>query len=342
MRWGTALHDRWLLPHFVAADIRDVVARSRRAPATRSSRRGSSPFVEFRFPRYGTVDLRRRHDRAAPGDRAVARAGRGGERQRHGALRRLVGRAPAGEGHRHDRRPPRGHLQRPRAAARPRPACRASSSPACASARGARRRRCIRRSACRRRSTFDLVDTWAQRALGGCTYHVAHPGRPQLRHVPGQRQRSRGAPLRALLGARPHAGPDARASREPPNPATPTTLDLRWHRAWAAHDLTLRSGVRRSAPASPRARPASCTSAAPAPRCSPWAYARHHGGTFILRIEDTDVERSTPEAVQAILDAMAWLGLDYDEGPYYQMQRMDRYRAVIADMLARGLAYRAT
>ena len=64
-----------------------------------------------------------------------------------------------------------------------------------------------------------------------------------------------------------------------------------------------------------------------------WAYARRHRGKFILRIEDTDVERSTPEAVQAILDAMAWLGLDYDEGPFYQMQRMDRYRAVLADML---------
>ena len=72
----------------------------------------------------------------------------------------------------------------------------------------------------------------------------------------------------------------------------------------------------------------------------PWAFARRHGGTFILRIEDTDTERSTPEATQAILDAMAWLGLDYDEGPYFQMQRMDRYRAVIDDMLARGLAYR--
>jgi len=71
-----------------------------------------------------------------------------------------------------------------------------------------------------------------------------------------------------------------------------------------------------------------------------WAFARHHRGTFILRIEDTDVERSTPAAVQAILDAMAWLGLDYDEGPFYQMQRMDRYRAAIDDMLARGLAYR--
>ena len=71
-----------------------------------------------------------------------------------------------------------------------------------------------------------------------------------------------------------------------------------------------------------------------------WAFARHHRGTFILRIEDTDVERSTPAAVQAILDAMAWLDLDYDEGPFYQMQRMDRYREVIEDMLSRGLAYR--
>ncbi len=71
-----------------------------------------------------------------------------------------------------------------------------------------------------------------------------------------------------------------------------------------------------------------------------WAYARHRDGTFILRIEDTDVERSTPEAIQAILDAMQWLGLDYDEGPFYQMQRLDRYRAVAADLLERGLAYR--
>jgi glutamyl-tRNA synthetase len=70
-----------------------------------------------------------------------------------------------------------------------------------------------------------------------------------------------------------------------------------------------------------------------------WAFARHHGGVFILRIEDTDVERSTPEAKQAILDAMAWLRLDYDEGPYYQMQRTERYREVLADLLQRGLAY---
>ena len=70
-----------------------------------------------------------------------------------------------------------------------------------------------------------------------------------------------------------------------------------------------------------------------------WAYARKHGGTFILRIEDTDIERSTPAAVQAILDGMSWLNLDYDEGPFYQMQGMPRYREVIQQMLAAGTAY---
>ncbi len=70
-----------------------------------------------------------------------------------------------------------------------------------------------------------------------------------------------------------------------------------------------------------------------------WAFARHHGGTFILRIEDTDLERSTPEAVQAILDGMNWLGLHHDEGPFYQMKRMDRYREVVAQMLEAGTAY---
>jgi glutamyl-tRNA synthetase len=70
-----------------------------------------------------------------------------------------------------------------------------------------------------------------------------------------------------------------------------------------------------------------------------WAFARHFGGTFVLRIEDTDLERSTPEAVQAIIDGMQWLGLEHDEGPFYQMRRMDRYREVIAKMLQDGSAY---
>ncbi|HEU4650059.1 MAG TPA: glutamate--tRNA ligase, partial [Croceibacterium sp.] len=71
-----------------------------------------------------------------------------------------------------------------------------------------------------------------------------------------------------------------------------------------------------------------------------WAFARHFGGDFILRIEDTDVARSTTEAVDQIIAAMKWLRLDYDEGPYFQMQRMPRYRAVVARMLDEGTAYR--
>lgn len=70
-----------------------------------------------------------------------------------------------------------------------------------------------------------------------------------------------------------------------------------------------------------------------------WAFARHHKGTFVLRIEDTDLERSTPEAVQAILDGMKWLGLNHDEGPFYQTKRFDRYKEVIAQMLKDGTAY---
>ncbi len=71
-----------------------------------------------------------------------------------------------------------------------------------------------------------------------------------------------------------------------------------------------------------------------------YLFARRHGGRFVLRIEDTDLERSTAESVNAILEGMAWLGLDYDEGPFYQTQRFDRYNAVIDELLAKGLAYR--
>jgi len=71
-----------------------------------------------------------------------------------------------------------------------------------------------------------------------------------------------------------------------------------------------------------------------------WAYARKHGGKFILRIEDTDLERSTESSVQAILDAMRWLGLDWDEGPFHQMQRLARYREVAERLLREGKAYR--
>jgi len=70
-----------------------------------------------------------------------------------------------------------------------------------------------------------------------------------------------------------------------------------------------------------------------------WLLARKTGGRFVLRIEDTDLERSTPESVQAILDGMAWLGLDYDEGPFYQTRRFARYREVVGRLLEQGDAY---
>ncbi|OQX42653.1 MAG: glutamate--tRNA ligase, partial [Candidatus Sedimenticola endophacoides] len=71
-----------------------------------------------------------------------------------------------------------------------------------------------------------------------------------------------------------------------------------------------------------------------------WLFARKHGGAFVLRIEDTDLERSTAESVNAILEGMTWLGLEYDEGPFYQTKRFDRYNEVIDQLLERGLAYR--
>ena len=71
-----------------------------------------------------------------------------------------------------------------------------------------------------------------------------------------------------------------------------------------------------------------------------WAYARRHAGKFILRIEDTDVERSTAQSVSAILEGMQWLGLDWDEGPFFQMQRLARYKEVAEQLIAAGHAYR--
>ncbi len=70
-----------------------------------------------------------------------------------------------------------------------------------------------------------------------------------------------------------------------------------------------------------------------------WLFARHHGGTLVLRVEDTDLERSTTEMVEGILDGMRWLGLDWDEGPYFQTQRMEMYREAAAKLVASGHAY---
>jgi glutamyl-tRNA synthetase len=72
-----------------------------------------------------------------------------------------------------------------------------------------------------------------------------------------------------------------------------------------------------------------------------WLFARHQGGQFILRIEDTDIERSRPEYTQNILEGLTWLGMTWDEGPFYQTQRMDLYRQAIQSLLDKGLAYRS-
>ncbi|MEZ8082090.1 glutamate--tRNA ligase [Enterovibrio norvegicus] len=71
-----------------------------------------------------------------------------------------------------------------------------------------------------------------------------------------------------------------------------------------------------------------------------WLYAKHTGGEFVLRIEDTDIERSTQEAIDAIIEGMQWLGLDWDEGPYYQTKRFDRYNEVVDQLLAENKAYK--
>lgn len=71
----------------------------------------------------------------------------------------------------------------------------------------------------------------------------------------------------------------------------------------------------------------------------PWAFAKSQGGTFILRIEDTDLERSNQASVDVILEGMAWLGMNPDEGPFYQMQRMDRYKQVLAELQTTGQVY---
>jgi glutamyl-tRNA synthetase len=71
-----------------------------------------------------------------------------------------------------------------------------------------------------------------------------------------------------------------------------------------------------------------------------WAYARRHGGKFVLRIEDTDLERSTQASVEAILEGMRWLGIDWDEGPFFQMKRLARYTEIAGQLIAAGHAYR--
>ena len=351
--WGTALHDRWLLPHFVEADFRNVIEELRRFGYP-FAHEWYAPFVEFRFPRFRQRELRRCLARVEAGDRALARAGRGSERNRRCALCRLVARAPAGQGGGGDARSPSHRVQSPRVAA-----------VADGHARRVRRRRALSRlesavGAASHHPRASAADLRHRRRLVGAVAGRLHlprhtSGRSQLRYVSGQRERSRGAPRRALPPAGTHAGPDGTATgTTQPGDARHARLALAAcgvgrRRGWATPPRSLRYNF-------PLLRERLATVAEIRTRFAPsptgylhlgsartalfaWAFARHYRGQFILRIEDTDVARSTAEAVKAIFDSMTWLGLGYDEGPYFQMQRIERYRAMLASMVAKGTAY---
>ena len=188
-------------PTAPSADIAEVVA-DLRAHGIALEEEWFAPFLEFRFPRIGTAARRRRRARAAPGDRAVARARRGGHRRRDRPLRRLLGRARAGQGR---ARPSPGRhardLQRRPGAADPDRAAPASWSPACATAPGSRTRRCTRRSASTRRSRFDVVDLARRLVPRRLHLPCGAPRRPVLRRAPGQRPGGRGAAGQSFRGA---------------------------------------------------------------------------------------------------------------------------------------------
>ncbi|HVN33991.1 MAG TPA: transglutaminase family protein [Casimicrobiaceae bacterium] len=225
VRWGTALHDRWLLPHFVAADLQDVVAELR-AFGYAFEPEWFAPFVEFRFPRFGSVDyggvtieLRQAIEPWHVLGEEVS--GTGTARYVDSSVERLQVKVSGMTGDRH------------------RVACNGRALPLTPTGipgefvAGVRYRAWSPPSAlhptikAQAPLVFDLVDTWAERALGGCTYHVAHPGGRNYDTFPVNANEAE-ARRHARFWAHGHTPGAMKLASEPVNPATPTTLDLRW------------------------------------------------------------------------------------------------------------------
>ena len=225
MRWGTALHDRWLLPHFVTADLHDVVADLRRAGFGFAAA-WFDPFVEFRFPRYGTVtydgvtiELRQAIEPWHVLGEEMS--GAGTARYVDSSVERLQVKVTGMTGVRHA------------------VACNGRALPLTPTGvpgeyvAGVRFRAWNPPSALhptigvQAPLTFDLVDRWAGRALGGCTYHVSHPGGRNYATFPVNANEAEARRV-ARFWAQGHTPGPMPLADEPANPATPATLDLRW------------------------------------------------------------------------------------------------------------------
>ena len=225
VRWGTALHDRWMLPHFVAADMDDVVA-DLAAFGYPFAREWFAPFVEFRFPRFGTVnyagvtmELRQAIEPWHVLGEEVS--GTGTARYVDSSVERLQVKVTGMTEERHGI------------------ACNGRALPLVSSGvpgefvAGVRFRAWSPPSALhptigvQAPLVFDLVDRWSERALGGCTYHVAHPGGRNYETFPVNANEAEARRV-ARFWAHGHTPGRMRLALEAPNPATPSTLDLRW------------------------------------------------------------------------------------------------------------------
>ena len=225
IRWGTALHDRWLLPHFVAADMHDVVVDLDRAGYDFSPQ-WFDPFVEFRFPRFGSVDyagIRIELRQAIEPWHVLGEemSAAGAARYVDSSVERLQVRVAGMVSGRHA------------------VTCNGRSLPLTSTGvpgefvAGVRFRAWSPPSALhptigvQAPLTFDLVDLWAQRAIGGCTYHVVHPGGRNYETFPVNANEAEARRV-ARFWAHGHTPGPVTVHAETPNPATPSTLDLRW------------------------------------------------------------------------------------------------------------------